>query len=104
MADLDLSHILGTGWGPTRDAIPSFSGLPFAPFSKHDKVAYVANWDPSTYRGRQRRDRRQAAFGTEEKTGLIASDNDDDDENEKKFDDMIIVKKRDYQTIAKYRS
>jgi len=96
-----IDSILTSGWGPTEDAIPSFSGLPFAPFSKHDQISYIANFDTSAYNYQHRRQRAgRARFGDDENAGLAAFS---DDENEKGFEDMITVKKKSYETIAKYR-
>eukprot|EP01084_Bolivina_argentea_P176658 305651_1 len=89
---------LQIGWGPTEDAIPSFSGLPFTPFSKRDTINYVANWDPSSSR-RSRRSR--SKFGDDENANQLGVFTDSD--NDEGFEGGITVKKRSYETIAKYR-
>ena len=98
----ELPDLLSPGWGPTEDALPSFSGLPFTPFSKRDSINYIANWDEGSSsrpsRSRQRRPREK--FGSDKaQLGVF----DDEEEEPVTFTGGITVKKKTYETIAKYR-
>eukprot|EP01084_Bolivina_argentea_P003032 5657_1 len=95
---MELTDLLNQGWGPTEDTIPSFSGLPFTPFSKHDTINFIANWD-TTSRTHRRSRRPRTKFGDDENAALQFEDSDLDDG----FEGGITVKKRTYETIAKYK-
>ena len=101
MAATDLSDILSTGWGPTEADLPSFSGLPFTPFSKRDSINYVANCDESDLRRKRKKNR--SKFGDDENTANQLGVFSGEEENDT-FEDGITVQKKKYETLAKYRS
>ena len=94
----ELPDLFANGWGPTESSTPNFSGLPFTEFRKRDTINYIANWDDSApSRSRQRRPK----FGDENAhLGVFDEEEDVDDT----FQGGITVKKKSYETIAKYRS
>lgn len=94
----ELPDLFASGWGPTEDSTPSFSGLPFTPFSKRDSINYVANWDDSQPRRQQRT---RSKFGDD--SAHLAGFKDDNDAADE-FEGGITVKKKSYEVIAKYRS
>ena len=50
------------GWGPTEDGVPpQFKDIPFAPYSKSDRLGKIADWtvsDPKDGSGHRRDDGR----------------------------------------------
>eukprot|EP00486_Rosalina_sp_Unknown_P014466 CAMPEP_0201594146 /NCGR_PEP_ID=MMETSP0190_2-20130828/191548_1 /ASSEMBLY_ACC=CAM_ASM_000263 /TAXON_ID=37353 /ORGANISM="Rosalina sp." /LENGTH=173 /DNA_ID=CAMNT_0048053637 /DNA_START=20 /DNA_END=538 /DNA_ORIENTATION=- len=94
----ELPDLFSSGWGPTEDSTPSFSGLPFTPFSKRDSINFIANFDDSQPQRRPQRHR--SKFGDESAhLGVLQAD----DEFEDDFEGGITVKKKSYEVIAKYR-
>jgi len=37
------------GWGPSTDVVAEFSEVPYAPFSKSDKLGCAADWTQTGY-------------------------------------------------------
>lgn len=54
-------HINGGGWGPVSDVIPTqFRDIPYAPYSKGDKLGRVADW---TNQDSQKQESRETSGG-----------------------------------------
>ena len=93
----NLSPILNSTWGPTEDAIPIIdASLPFVPYAKGDRIAYIADWDQNHQQHKTRH--KQSKLGAQNliQLGVFSDEDAESYTSECSNRDFITVLRHDY--------